>query len=275
MYELSALEMGIRRALREGAATEARALETLRNRVIALHPVGEVLRAEADAEATLQARGHTCRPGPHSAYDPEILEVIDLALKGPFKLEITYLGEQADAPCMRTVEPYGVLFGLRCYLVCRVPDADKRTRHLQIDRILKARRLNESFARDQEFDLHAHAARTFGSFDSETEFGTVIWRFNKRAAPFARDYVFHPNQIMQDDQDGGLIVSFEAGGWLEMAGIFTNGATRLKSSLRMNYASWFLNTGAVISPHFHKNAASSEWNALPCRSAPSPSRAPR
>jgi len=215
--ELSALEMGIRRALREGAATEARALETLRNRVIALHPVGEVLRAEVDAEATLQARGHTCRPGPHTSYDPEILEVIDLALKGPFKLEITYLGEQADAPCTRTVEPYGVLFGLRCYLVCRVPDVDKRTRHLRIDRILKARRMNESFARDQGFDLHAHAARTFGSFDSETEFGTVIWRFNKRAARFARDYVFHPNQILQDDQDGGLIVSFEAGGWLEMA----------------------------------------------------------
>jgi predicted DNA-binding transcriptional regulator YafY len=71
--------------------------------------------------------------------------VIDLALKGPFKLEITYLGEQADALCTRTVEPYGVLFGLRCYLVCRVPDVDKRTRHLRIDRILKARRLNESF----------------------------------------------------------------------------------------------------------------------------------
>jgi predicted DNA-binding transcriptional regulator YafY len=57
----------------------------------------------------------------------------------------------------------------------------------------------------------------FESFHSETEFGTVIWRFNSEAAPVAREYVFHPNQIIQDDSDGGLIVRFEAAGWLEMA----------------------------------------------------------
>lgn len=215
--ELSALDMGIRRAEREGATTEARALAALRDRLIILHPTSEVRRAEADAEATLQARGHACRPGPSTAYDPAILEIIDLALKGPFRLEITYLAESDDEPRVRTVEPYGVLFGIRCYLACRDPAADERIRHFRLDRILKARRLNDIFQRKPEFDLEKHAARAFESFHSETEFGTVIWRFNSKAAPVARDYMFHPNQIMQDDEDGGLIVSFEAAGWLEMA----------------------------------------------------------
>jgi predicted DNA-binding transcriptional regulator YafY len=67
------------------------------------------------------------------------------------------------------------------------------------------------------FDLAAHAARSFGAFNSKNEFGKVIWRFNQRAAPAAREYVFHPNQVIEEEPDGALIVSFEASGWLEMA----------------------------------------------------------
>ncbi|MFN3953377.1 MAG: helix-turn-helix transcriptional regulator [Pararhodobacter sp.] len=215
--ELAALEMGIRRATREGATTEARALSALRDRLAVVHPPAEVRRAEADAEATLQARGHACRPGPHTTYCPEVLEVIDATLKGPFRLEMTYLGDRDGAPRMRRVEPYGVLFGLRCYLVCREPGVDDRIRHFRLDRIVKPRRLKETFLRDPDFCLTQHAARSFGSYHSVAEFGPVIWRFDRRAAPVARDYVFHPSQVMQDDPEGGLIVTFEAGGWLEMA----------------------------------------------------------
>ena len=216
--ELAALDMGIRRAEREGALTEARAMEALRDRLVILAPRPELRRAEADAEASLQARGFAARPGPNRQYNPAILDIIDFALKGPFKLELSYLGETDEQPRQRVVEPYGVLFGFRCYLACREPNAsDTRIRHFRLDRILEVRRLTDSFIRDPEFDLAQHAGRAFESFHSETEFGTVIWRFNSRAAPVAREYVFHPNQFMQDDDDGGLIVSFEAAGWLEMA----------------------------------------------------------
>lgn len=215
--ELSALEMGVRRAMMVGALTEARALEALRDRLIAAHPACEVRRAETDAEALLQARGHACRPGPRAAYEPEILEMIEAALKGPFRLELTYHGERDEEPRMRLVEPYGVLFGLRCYLVCREPDVDDRLRHFRLDRILHARHRNETFPRDPDFDLDRHAARSFGSFHSKSEFGTVIWRFDRRAAPVAREYVFHPNQLMEDGDEGALIVTFDACGWLEMA----------------------------------------------------------
>jgi predicted DNA-binding transcriptional regulator YafY len=138
-------------------------------------------------------------------------------LKGPFKLEITYLPKSGKDPYVRIVEPYGVLFGTRCYLACHDPAADVRIRNFRVDRILAARRLTDTFERRPGFDLEQHAAMAFESFHSETEFGTVIWRFNSEAAPVAREYVFHPNQIIQDDSDGGLIVRFEAAGWLEMA----------------------------------------------------------
>jgi predicted DNA-binding transcriptional regulator YafY len=215
--ELSALEMGIRRARREGAQTEANALEALRDRLTAHHAEADLRRAETDAEASLEARGHACRPGPRAAYDLKILEVIDAALKAPFQLEIVYEGQRDAAPRKRRVYPFAVLFGARCYLVCRDPESDERLRHFRLDRILEARCLDATFMRDPSFDLERHAARAFGAYHSDTEFGQVIWRFNARAAEEARRYEFHPDQKMLQDQDGCLIVSFEAAGWLEMA----------------------------------------------------------
>jgi len=60
--ELSALQMGIRRAERDGATTEVVALTSLRNRLLATMPASFARRAEVDAEAVLEARGHACRP---------------------------------------------------------------------------------------------------------------------------------------------------------------------------------------------------------------------
>ena len=37
------------------------------------------------------------------------------------------------------------------------------------------------------------------------------------AAATAREFMFHPDQIITDHADGGLIVTFRASGWVEMA----------------------------------------------------------
>ena len=71
--------------------------------------------------------------------------------------------------------------------------------------------------RDQGFDLPSHAARTFGSFHTDAEYGEVIWRLSPAAGPTARDFLFHPTQEMTDEPDGSLTVHFTASGLLEMA----------------------------------------------------------
>lgn len=45
----------------------------------------------------------------------------------------------------------------------------------------------------------------------------MVWRFSPAAAPTAREFVFHPKQEMTELEDGGLLVSFEASGLVEMA----------------------------------------------------------
>ncbi|KPP98464.1 MAG: putative transcriptional regulator [Rhodobacteraceae bacterium HLUCCA12] len=215
--ELVALEMSIRRATRDGAENEVRSLESLRDRLLATMPGAHARRAEADAEALLEAHGFASRPGPRTRAAPLVLETIAEALKGPFTLEITYAGMNTVDPTPRSLEPYGLLLGIRRYLVAKEPARDQAMRHYRLDRIRQARLGETLFRRDPDFNLNDHSARAFGSFHSDAEFGEVVWRFTPAAAKVARDFVFHPRQSFTEEPGGALTVRFQACGWLEMA----------------------------------------------------------
>jgi predicted DNA-binding transcriptional regulator YafY len=214
--ELVALEMSIRRAEREGSANEVEALKRIRDRLLAAMPKSHARRTESDAEAILEAHGFACRPGPRVNTDPFFLSLIAAALRGPFLLSMTYdKGFGADA-MPRLIEPYGLLLGVRQYLVAKIVGADDRIRHFRLDRIKSMHIEAQSFVRDPDFNLVDHAALAFGSFQSDAEYADVVWRFRPEAARVARDFVFHPHQEFIDEADGSLLVRFRASGHLEM-----------------------------------------------------------
>lgn len=215
--ELVALEMSIRRAEREGAQSEVEALQALRDRLMATLPASHARRAEVDAEAVLEAQGYACRPGPKVKTSPLVTGAIAEALKAPFSLVIRYQGKQDAEPRDRIVEPYGILLGMRHYLIALDPTNGPGFRRFRLDRITDAKITGQSFVRDKDFDLDAYAAQSFGSYHSDAEFGQVVWRFSPAAAATAREFLFHPDQVMTDQADGGLVVTFAASGWVEMA----------------------------------------------------------
>lgn len=214
--ELAALELAIRRAEREGAVTDVRALSGLRDRLLSAMPGPHARRAEADAEAVLEAHGFASRPGPQVRTAPELMGTIGIALKGPHVLTVVYAGGR-EPNRTRRLKPHGLLLGTRCYLVAREVGNDGQMQHYRLDRIISAKLEADSFARDPDFDLTIHAARAFGSFHKETEYGEVCWRFTPAAASTAREFLFHPTQEMTEEPDGSLIVRFTASGHLEMA----------------------------------------------------------
>lgn len=215
--ELVAIEMSIRRAEREGAANEAEALRRVRDRLLAAMPKPHARRTESDAEAILESLGFACRPGPKVAVDEALLSTISAALRGPFLLSMVYGADMAAVGPTRLVEPYGLLLGIRRYLVGKVSGEGDRIRHFRLDRIRSLRIEAQSFLRDPVFNLEEHAARAFGSFQSDEEFGYVVWRFKPDAAIVAREFVFHPFQQLEEEADGSLLVKFQTSGHLEMA----------------------------------------------------------
>lgn len=215
--ELSALEMSIVRAEREGSTHEVQALKSLRDRLLAAMPGTLARRAEADAEAVLEAYGYASRPGPKVRTTVDLLPVIAQALKGPHLLTISYEGVNDNAPKIRLVEPYGLLLGARRYLVGKVKNGSGKIQHFRMDRIVHAQLEASSFSRDPNFDLAQHAARAFGSYHADQEYGEVVWKFKPSASEVARSFIFHPDQELTDLKDGSLVVKFSASGWLEMA----------------------------------------------------------
>ncbi len=209
--ELEALEIATKRLSDPGDVRQRQALDSLRERLLAAMPSNRARSAEADAEALLEAYGMAARPGPIARVAREVVEEISNALRGPFRLKIRYGND------LRLVEPYGVLLGARRYLVARQPDKDDKLRHFRLDRIEEAEATEEFFARDKGFSLEDHAARAFGSYHDDSQFGEVIWRFSPEAAERALSWEFHPGQVVRKLVDGSLEVQFHAGGWLEMA----------------------------------------------------------
>lgn len=215
--ELAALDMSIRRAQREGATHDASTLISLRDRLLATMPSSHARRAEVDAEVMLEAQGYACRPGPRVLVEPNILGAIAVAIKAPFSLTIGYQGASDDFALDRLVEPYGMLLGTRQYLIARDLGNGRDFRRFRLDRITSAKITGQSFARDPDFDLDAYAAKSFGSYHSEAEYQPVIWHFAPSAAAAAREFAFHPNQVVTEEPDGALRVAFSASGWVEMA----------------------------------------------------------
>lgn len=209
--ELEALETAIRALTDDGDGRHARLLSSLKARLIAALPPTAARTAEADADALLEAHGIAARPGPFVKVDPSLVDKLAEAMRGPFCIEFSYNGEMRDA------QPYGILTGPRRYLVARQLGEGGPMRHFRLDRITGLRVTDRWFARDGGFDLQAYAARAFGAYQNDAEFGEVVWRFTDKAADRAAEWRFHPTQTNLRLPDGRLEVRFKASGWLEMA----------------------------------------------------------
>jgi predicted DNA-binding transcriptional regulator YafY len=216
--ELAALDLAMETMKRSGLAVEAEHLLTLREKIMALVPRGKAARLETDHEALLEAQGLAARPGPKPLIDRRISAAISEAIKACRILEVAYQARDENEPSVRRLAPYGLLMGLRRYLVARPADDEETLVRLYVvERISSAEVADESFARDPSFNLQAFAERSFGIFQRPEEYGEVVWRFSPGASAHARGFEFHPSQRVEDQADGSLIVRFKASGHLEMA----------------------------------------------------------
>ena len=209
---VEALEIAARGAESDGRLRHAQALSDLREGLLARLSSRNAARVETDAEAVLTAMGQVTRPGPRVSVSPDILDEIIEALRGPFRLRVRYNEDKET----RILEPHGVLLGHRTYLAARDPAKADEVRNFRIDLIREATALDESFALMEGFTIAGYASKSFGVWQDPEQYGEVVWRFSPEAADRASGFRFHPDQVLEPQSDGSLIVRFHAAGWLEM-----------------------------------------------------------
>ena len=121
--ELAALDFAIAHLARQAHPREARLIEELKAKILALVPGPTAARIAPDHDALLEAQGFVARPGPRSMIDEALSGTIADALKACAVLEVDYQARTDPAPRRRAIVPYGVLAGARRYLVGRPEEA--------------------------------------------------------------------------------------------------------------------------------------------------------
>jgi predicted DNA-binding transcriptional regulator YafY len=214
--ELATLESVTRMLERDNRHSDAGALAGISSKLRALLKPDIARRVEPDLEALLEAEGLAARPGPRPRIDAAVVDSLRQATVACNKVLIGYRARRSHQIKQRLVHPYGFLHGHRHYLVAW--HENPKATHMALfalPQIVEVEITEQPFIRDPNFKLDEFASRSFGLFQSEP-FQTV-WRFSPEAAEDAAEFVFHPTQQLSPQPDGSLLVSFWAGGELEMA----------------------------------------------------------
>ncbi|MFH1555880.1 MAG: WYL domain-containing protein [Pseudomonadota bacterium] len=211
--ELAELETAVRSLEQTGHGARAVLLRTLRAKISASLREGMRRRMAPDMEALCRAEAIARQVGPHAATDASTLELLREALIAMKRVRFSYPLPDRPEGYVRTVVPYGLLFGRNAYLVGR--EAGRQDAVLwRLDRMDDLRMTGQRGLPPAAFDLDAYAARSFGTYQEEPV--RVVLRFAPSAAEAAARTMFHPSQETRMLEDGRLEVRFTAGGQLEM-----------------------------------------------------------
>lgn len=214
--ELAELHVVARGLDAGGGAARAALLRSLAAKIQAALRAPVRRRLQPDVEALAMAEGWVMQAGPRPFVDGPTLARLREALKAMRTCLFLYAGSYG-APRVRSVVPYGLLFGRAYYLVGPESDASDEPAELKLWRLDRISELVLGAwcgGPPAAFDLAAFAARSFGTFQEELD--DIVLRFASPVAAEARRFLFHPTQIIDEQADESLIVRFRAGGRLEL-----------------------------------------------------------
>lgn len=213
--ELATLRAARLRFERESLNEQAVQLAALEAKLRSLLAPAALNRIAPDYEALVEAEGLALRPGPRPRIAPAVIRDLRDCIKACETVRLHYRARNSGALSRQAVHPYGFLYGNRHYLVAFNTNPEVGDfRLFSLANIKRVERSGEHFRRDETFSLDDYARRSFGVFQEEPV--EVVWRVAAEAAGDARDYLFHPGQRIEEKDDGSLLVSFRAGGLLEM-----------------------------------------------------------
>jgi predicted DNA-binding transcriptional regulator YafY len=141
-----------------------------------------------------------------------ILKTVNRAIQEHRLLEMEYQVPGRPAST-RVIEPYAVvLYQSSIYVVAVLSDQEGETaqiRHWKLDRFQTAKALDKWFKPDQTVDLSQHLGQSVGIFSGAQTQDYVI-RLSPQAARWIEEDPWHPEQKIEPDKDGHVILTVKA-----------------------------------------------------------------
>lgn len=211
--EFTALRAAAEQYRSQGSKARAGSLLSLEQKVLSAIRAGARRKLAPDLEALLEAETMAIHAGPRPFEDEQVLGAVREAIKSLKRLRFRYLGGSSPGR-VREITPFGLLFGRSNYLVAAEGDSTE-ARTWRLDRIADIEVSEVTGVRPPEFSLNAFANRSFGIYQDKVEHVQLLVK--PHGAEEAKGWRFHPTQELTPQDDGTVLVNFEAAGMRELA----------------------------------------------------------
>jgi predicted DNA-binding transcriptional regulator YafY len=212
--EIAALHQAATAARRTGSA-QAPLLESLEEKVKGSLDDREKRRLDPDLEPLARLQRHFVPAGPALTVSHDVLAQVQGAIMAGSCVEFDYLRDGASEPRWRRVIPVGLIHGAVTYLIGQMPGSEQEPVPYRLDRMSAVRISNQSGCASEGWNLDAWLARSFGIWRENGQ--DIVLSVSPAAAPRARAWRFHPEQVFEGKDDGSLLVRFHSGGLRELA----------------------------------------------------------
>ena len=125
------------------------------------------------------------------------------------EVEFDYLFRGSGRRGQQRIQPYGVLYGNRAFLVGRT-DRGKEPRLWRLSNMRDTQITDEAFERDPAFDLRQYAGALIRHLPGAPSRCGASLRCGRGTG--AKTFQFHPSQCITESSDGSLTVRFRAAG---------------------------------------------------------------
>lgn len=162
---------------------------------------------ENNIELIMRTEGYAVRQMPDYKISLETLSVIRDAVQHSKMVEGIYHGKK------RLIEPLGMIYGNKIYLVAREKAKGKEIYNYLLHKFENLRLTDKIFERG-DFNLQEYTNLSFGVYHGEIL--DVKLQFDQELAQEASQYNFHPTQKGKLNDDGTYTVTFKASGSKEI-----------------------------------------------------------
>ncbi|MDD3012388.1 MAG: WYL domain-containing protein [Candidatus Gastranaerophilales bacterium] len=221
--EILELEKLKKQAIRNGQEQNAKILKEIIDKINALmrDSRDNSYDAEENIKTLLELEGYAISQFSKEKLDFNTLNTIRKSLKTNKMLSFKYTKRNGENT-VRKVAPYGLLYNLKSYLIAK----DGIVKLFDLSNMEDITLEGESFQPDKDFNLENFASRSFGIYQEEPM--QIKLLFDKEASKDAKNYYFHPTQIVKENQYGTVQVEFYAGGTKAMCWEFFKWGEHIK-----------------------------------------------
>lgn len=155
-------------------------------------------------------------PGPHKRYAEyrDTIQVLNEAVLERRSVDMRYRTGRTGETARRRLDPYRVWYRSGGLYVVGHDHRSGEIRTFAVERIQQIEACDATFGVRSDFDFDAYVGQAFGVMSEPAS--RVRIRFSAPWAPHVRERSWHASQKLEDLPDGGVELTMEVGGLLEL-----------------------------------------------------------